>query len=197
MADTLTTGTAREREGGATEVMDAAEQEDQGITRQVEALLEAPIAGLGCRLLEVQYRQEGRWVLRLIVDGEGGVGLDHLAQISELASRLLDVEDPIAGEYALEVSSPGLFRPLSERRHFEQSIGKLAKLTLSSDCLPERKNKVLRGRIEALVEVDGQEAVRLTLQAKAQRKRAPAPEPEGPLTIPLDGIRTARLDPDL
>ena len=154
--------------------------EQPGIAERVERLLADPIAGLGCRLLEVQFHEGASSVLRLIVDREPAVGLDELSAVSELAGRILDVEDPIPQSYSLEVSSPGLLRPLRERRHFEQSIGKLARLTLAPEVLPERRERTLRGVIAA---VEG-ETLRFTVG-------------EETLALPLEGIRAARLDPDL
>jgi ribosome maturation factor RimP len=100
--------------------------------------------------------------------------------VSELAGRILDVEDPIPQAYSLEVSSPGLFRPLRERRHFEQSLGKLARLTLAPEVLPERRQRTLRG---VLVAVEG-DALRVEAEGET-------------MNIPLDGIQAAKLDPDL
>ena len=154
--------------------------EQDALVQRIESLLSGPIAGLGLRLLEVVYRQEGRWVLRLIVDKDQGVSLDDCGAASELASRVLDVEDVIPQAYSLEVSSPGLFRPLSHRRHYEQSLGRLAKVILKPGVLPERKDRSLRGVIEAV----GGEDVTLRLGEEA-------------VTLPFLGIKSAKLDPDL
>jgi ribosome maturation factor RimP len=155
------------------------------IAERVETLLSEAIAGLGCRLLEVQFHEGVGTVLRLIVDREPAVGLDDLGAVSELAGRILDVEDPILHSYSLEVSSPGLFRPLRERRHFEQSIGKLARFTLAPEVLPERRQRMLRGVVLA---VEG-ETVRFALQGAAGGDET--------LDLPLAAIHAARLDPEL
>ncbi|MFI5401007.1 MAG: ribosome maturation factor RimP [SAR324 cluster bacterium] len=165
---------------------------------QVEALLAEPVAGLGVRLLEARLVQEGRWILRLVIDrppserkreepaaqGAGqpdsAVTLDDCARVSELAGRILDVEDPIPHAFRLEVSSPGVFRPLKERRHFEQSVGKWVRLTLAPDVLPERKDRTFRALLAA---VEGE-----TLRLQAQGE---------PVTVPLQAVRKARLDPEL
>lgn len=150
------------------------------IAGQVERLLAEPIASLGCRLLEVQYHEGAAPVLRLIVDREPAVGLDELSAVSELAGRILDVEDPIPVSYALEVSSPGLFRPLRERQHFEQSLGKWVRLTLAPSVLPERKQRTVRGVLNAL---EG-DILRLNVDNEL-------------LDVPLAGVRGAHLDPEL
>ncbi|MBI3992374.1 MAG: ribosome maturation factor RimP [Candidatus Lambdaproteobacteria bacterium] len=147
----------------------------------MEQLLQRPIAGLGYELLEVQYRHEGRWMLRLVIDGPRGVDLDACGAVSELAGRVLDVEDPIPQKYALEVTSPGLFRPLTSPRHFAQSVGKVARMQLAPGVLPERKNRTLRGKIEGL---DGEDV--LIDEIGGNRLR-----------LPQAALKSARLDPDL
>ena len=154
---------------------------DEGVAAQVEQLLERPIAGLGYLLLEVQYRHEGRWMLRLVIDGPQGVGLDACGAVSELVGRVLDVEDPIPHEYALEVTSPGLFRPLTSPRHFAQSIGKIARMHLAPGVLAERKNRTLRGKIEG---IDGEDVIIDEIGGTRLR-------------LPQAALKSARLDPDL
>jgi ribosome maturation factor RimP len=156
---------------------------DAELASRIEALLAPQIEAQGYRLLEVIFRVEGRWLLRLVVDREQGLTLDDCSNISELAGRILDVEDPIPQEYALEVTSPGVFRKLKERRHFAQSVGKLIRCHLAPEVLPERKERTLRGSIEA---VDGD----IIVIAEHGRQ-------DSPLRLPVDGIRSARLDPEL
>ncbi len=67
--------------------------------------------------------------MRLFVDREGGIGLDDLQSVSEEVSAILDAEDPIASTYTLEVSSPGLDRPLKKEADYQKSVGKLVKLS--------------------------------------------------------------------
>jgi len=155
-------------------------RELEALTEKIEALLTEPIAGLGMRLLEVQYKQEGRWMLRLFIEKEQGISLEDCGTVSELAGRLLDVEDIIPQAYTLEVSSPGLFRPLRDVRHYQQSLGRLARLNLKPGVLPELKDRFLRGVIEA---VDGET---VTLRQN-----------EALVHLPLAGIKSAKLDPDL
>lgn len=150
------------------------------VATRVEGLLSEPIAHIGCRLLEVQFRSEGKWVLRLIVDREPSIGIKDIGAISELAGRLLDVEDPIPQAYSLEVTSPGLYRILSAPRHFEQCLGKMVRLTIAEGFLPDRRKRTLRGRIEKATE---QELI-LVLQDET-------------VNVPMEAIRAAKLDPDL
>jgi ribosome maturation factor RimP len=154
--------------------------EESAIEARVEGLLQAPITGVGCRLLEVQFRREGRWMLRLLIDRDPQVTLEDCKAVSELAGRILDVEDPVPHAFSLEVSSPGLFRPLKDKRHFEQSIGKVVRLTVGPEALPDLKQRTVRG---TLLEVAA-ETLRLEVDGQL-------------LDIPLSAARSARLDPKL
>jgi len=95
----------------------------------IEALVRPVVESAGLELWEVAFRGEGtRSVLRVSVEREGGVDLDTVAKVSERLSRRLDLEDFGPRGYALEVSSPGLERPLRTRWHFERSVGKSVKV---------------------------------------------------------------------
>jgi ribosome maturation factor RimP len=89
-----------------------------------------PVLGeLGLELVEVQYRREqSGWVLRLIIDKQEGVTLDDCTAVSREISQLLDIEDFIDQAYNLEVSSPGLDRPLKCMADFQRFIGRKAKI---------------------------------------------------------------------
>ena len=90
--------------------------------------LVAPVAAEeGMEVVEIQCRHEGGRsgrVLRIYLDKEGGPNLDELSRVSRQVSDLLDVHDPVAGPYVLEVSSPGINRPLKRREHFARFVGK-------------------------------------------------------------------------
>lgn len=97
-------------------------------------LVQPVVEELGLELVEVQYRSENAgWVLRLIIYRSGGVKLEDCARISRQVSYLLDVEDVIPHKYYLEVSSPGLDRPLRTIRDFERNIGAKVKLKVSNN----------------------------------------------------------------
>lgn len=150
------------------------------MAERVEALLQAPIAGIGFQLLEAEFRFRGRWLLRLVIDSDKGINLVDCGAVSELAGRILDVEDAIDQEYSLEVTSPGVFRPLKTLRHFEQSVGKIFRCRLASGVMEERNNRMVRGKIEG---VEGGEVV--------------VSDGGESLHLPIDALRSARLDPDL
>lgn len=94
-------------------------------------MLEPLVAGLHYELVEVQFRREPiGWVLRLIIDNANGIGVDDCARISREAGYLLDVEDLIDQPYHLEVSSPGLDRPLKTERDFARNKGRKVRVIL-------------------------------------------------------------------
>lgn len=89
-----------------------------------DRLVRPVVEGAGLELFEVTFRREsGRQILRVMVDREGGVDLDSLAAISEKLSRRLDLEDFGRGRYELEVSTPGIERPLKTPTHFRRAVG--------------------------------------------------------------------------
>lgn len=91
---------------------------------KVIELVEPVLADQGLELVDVGLHAEGRGqVLRLLVDREGGVDLDSLSRLSRDLSTHLDVHEPISGHYTLEVSSPGINRPLRKPAHFVRYLG--------------------------------------------------------------------------
>ena len=94
------------------------------IEKAVFELCEPVTLSYGLELVLVQYRREDHgWVLRILVDRAGGVSVDECGTLSREISDLLDVEDLIDTAYNLEVSSPGLDRPLREKRDFTKVLG--------------------------------------------------------------------------
>jgi len=91
---------------------------------EAETLVRPVIEAAGLELVEVVFRREsGRRVLRVIVDREGGVDLDTIAEVSEMVSRRLDIEGFAPGPYSLEVSSPGIERPLRRPEDYRRGVG--------------------------------------------------------------------------
>jgi len=101
------------------------------IQRQVEELAETLVVSEGMELVDLEYRRQGpRWMLRLFIDKEGGVTIDDCANISKELGDLLDVKDIIPQAYVLEVSSPGLNRPLRKKEDFSRFAGRKVQLRL-------------------------------------------------------------------
>lgn len=149
------------------------------IEDRARRICEPLIAAEGMELLEVEYlREGGRWVLRLFIDKPGGVvGLEECAIGSRAVDVALDVEDFIPNEYSLEVSSPGLEKPLTRPPHFVRAKGKLVRIkTFSALFTPPRKNFV-----GTIVDVS---AVGLTLEV----------EGAGRFDIAFADIAKARLE---
>ena len=91
--------------------------------KRAEELL-APIVELnGFELVDVEYVREKDWYLRIFLDKPGGVEIDDCQMVSEKLTEILDAEDPIPDKYFLEVSSPGIDRPLKKDKDFEAAYG--------------------------------------------------------------------------
>jgi ribosome maturation factor RimP len=96
----------------------------------------------GFELWGIEFFQQGRHsVLRLFIDGPDGVSVEGCAQVSHQVSGVLDVEDPIAGEYTLEVSSPGWDRPLFTLAQYGRFVGDEVAVRLASPLNSRRKYK--------------------------------------------------------
>jgi len=95
----------------------------------IEALVRPVVESSGLELVEAAFRRDGgRRVLRITVDRDDGVDLDAISEASERISRRLDLEDAVTGSYTLEVSSPGVERPLRSARDFERRVGERVKV---------------------------------------------------------------------
>lgn len=91
---------------------------------QLQEMLAPTISALGFELWGLEFLGQGRHsVLRIFIDREAGISVDDCAEVSHQVSAILDVEDPISGEYTLEVSSPGMDRPLFTLEQYAQFIG--------------------------------------------------------------------------
>lgn len=126
------------------------------VRREVTAVVEAD----GAELVHVEFvREEGHWILRLYIDRDGGVLLKDCARISHLVSPVLDVADPIDSAYSLEVSSPGIERPLAAERDFERFAGERVKISTRNEHQGRRRFTGELAGVEdsdVVVVVDGQ-----------------------------------------
>jgi ribosome maturation factor RimP len=144
------------------------------IVEEIGRLIEPVLAENFLELVEVQFRQEPvGWVLRVIIYKQGGTSVDDCAKVSRELNHLLDVEDLIPQKYFLEVSSPGLDRPLKTEQDFRRNKGEKVKLTVEADG----KHVTQIGIIQ-----DVQDGI-LLLKSDA-----------GILSYPLSGISKARLE---
>ncbi|HBT96582.1 MAG TPA: ribosome maturation factor RimP [Desulfobulbaceae bacterium] len=130
----------------------------QRILDVVEDFSRSLLPGMGLEFFDAQFRKEGQgWVLRLFIDHPEGVSLDHCEKVSRELGAFLDVEDLIGHPYHLEVSSPGLDRPLRGAAEFHRFLGRRAKIKLHEAASGQ---KVFIGEIAAVDD----EAVTLMLE---------------------------------
>ena len=122
---------------------------------KLRQLLQPVVEALGCQLWGLELQAGGKTkLLRIYIDNaDDGVGIEDCEKVSRQASAVLDVEDAINGEYILEVSSPGMDRPLYELSQYEQYIGEDISLRLR---FPYEGRRNFKGRLSA---VDGDEIV--------------------------------------
>lgn len=151
-----------------------------GKAEEIVELLTPTVAALGLELLGVEFAPSaGNSMLRLYIDVEGRhVAIEDCEAVSREISAVLDVNDPITSQYTLEVSSPGIDRPLFTAAQFAKFAGEEAKIALR---LPQDGRRRLQGRI---LRVDGDTIV---IAEPGNRE----------FTIAHDNIEKARLVPDL
>ncbi len=146
--------------------------EDRIVT-VVESFSRPIVEALGLELVEVQFRRESGWVLRLFIDSPKGVTIDDCATVSRQVSNYLEVEDVIEQAYTLEVSSPGLERPLKRKEDFVRFSGRQARIKLRE---PIDGQRVFIGLLSTL------EENRLTMDIEGRL-----------MEFDLDAITRARL----
>jgi len=109
---------------------------------QIEKLVQPLLEDLGCELVDLEYQREQRgWVLRFFLDKENGINLDDCAMASREISSLMDVENIISTAYSLEVSSPGIERPLKKSQDFKRFTGQIAKIKTITGIDPDATGK--------------------------------------------------------
>ncbi|MCL6635670.1 MAG: ribosome maturation factor RimP [Peptococcaceae bacterium] len=136
----------------------------RNVVNIVESLARPVVEASGKELVDVEFVKEGgRWYLRIYIDKPGGVGLDDCQEISEKIDRLLDETDPVQHSYTLEVSSPGIERPLKKPADYQRFAGRLATVTTFGPVDGRRKItgvlKGLCGEAIVLAAEDGRECL--------------------------------------
>lgn len=129
-------------------------------TEKLRAVLEAPVENLGYELLHLEMTSQGnQTVLRVYIDAPGGIQVQDCATVSRQLSAVLDIEDPVKGAYLLEVSSPGLERPLAKPDHFKRFVGNKAKIVMAIHIFGRRRfagQMVEAGEQAVVLEVEGE-----------------------------------------
>jgi ribosome maturation factor RimP len=141
---------------------------------RLAGLIEPVVSGLGYELIGIEFDAHRR-VLRVYIDNEAGITLDDCARVSYQLSGVLDVEDPVPGRYQLEISSPGLDRPLSKLEHFARFSGSLARLQLAHPIDGRRKFKARLAGVEdghVLIQ-EGGETLRIPFESIEKARLAP------------------------
>ena len=171
---------------------------------KVKEIIEPVIKGLGVALEDMELRKMGRRVfLRVIIDKEGGVTISDCTSVSRDFARILEIEDIIEHPYTLEVSSPGIDRPLRHEQDFVRFAGEVIDITLkaplgaAAEGQVNANRKKFRGTLER-AETGGWQIVwseerPVKPGQKVSKKRVPAPLQA--LGFVLDEIRDARLAP--
>ena len=143
------------------------------VIEQIEAVALPVLDELGLELVEVQYRREqSGWILRLFIDKQDGVNLDDCGRVSREISQLLDIEDFIDQAYNLEVSSPGLNRPLKSMAAFERFVGRLAKIKTTEPIAGEHVfiGKINKAEGESIVLMVGTKEVTILFSQVAKAR---------------------------
>lgn len=131
------------------------------LEHRLAEMLTPAVEALGFELVGIEFVRAGKHsILRIYIDHENGVNVDDCADVSYQVSAVLDVEDPISTEYHLEVSSPGLDRPLFKQAHYQSVVGQVVQVKLA---VPLNNRRNFKGTLVACdegtitVNVDGQE----------------------------------------
>ena len=151
------------------------------VTDKVEAIVAPILESESLELVDVEMAGS---VLRILVDQPGGVGMDKITSATRLISRGLDSEDPMPGRYTLEVSSPGLERPLRRPEHFAAAVGVLANVKTHEPIDGRRRFKgVITAVDEDSVHLDAEDFGEVVLsysqisKARTVYEWEPAPKP--------------------
>lgn len=153
---------------------------DTGNDARIAAIVEPVLSGMGFRLVRVRVTGQNGTTLQIMAErNDGTMTVEDCETVSRTLSPVLEVEDPIDGAYNLEISSPGIDRPLVSKADFADWQGHLAKI---ETAVPVEDRKKFRGRIESVSETGF-----LLVRDKASYGDAPE------VTIPFEAVSDARL----
>lgn len=153
---------------------------------RVNQLLQPILDEMGLELTDLEYVREGRdSTLRVFIDKEGGVNLDDCAALSRELGAVLEVEDVVQAAYRLEVSSPGLDRPLKNQKDYQRFVGSLVKIKTYEKLDPDQRGHERKTFVGHLLGFDDG-IVRLQQNDKKG----------GDVALPLAAIAKANLEPE-
>lgn len=152
------------------------------ILKRIEAIIEEPLIARGYSIVRVQLSGSHRKVLQIMIErlDEKPITADDCSTVSRVVSVLLDVQDPIKNPYVLEVSSPGLERPLVKLKDYQRFCGQMVVVTTQQ---PINERKRFQGRLTSANERE----ITLDLLNVADTEKSPS------VTIGMENIRAARL----
>lgn len=158
----------------------------QSLLEQLIELITPILEDLEFELVDLEYAREGRDLfLRIFIDKPGGVNLDDCASVSREVGALLEVEDTIEDAYRLEVSSPGLDRPLKKPEDFMRFTGERIKVKSKDSIDPDHRGHARKTFTGRLMGLKDDRVCILQLDKKG-----------GEVEIPLVDLDQARLDPE-
>ena len=153
---------------------------------QIQAMVDPILDDFGLECVDIEFKREAQGqVLRIFIDKEGGVTLDDCVTVSRELGAVLEVDDPVPGAYRLEVSSPGLDRPLKTPRDFERFAGQPVKIKTFSMLDPDQRGHSRKTFKGTLLGVTG-EGVRVLQTDKKG----------GEALLPFTEISKAHLEPE-
>lgn len=160
---------------------------------RVRHVVEPAVVAGGLVLEDVTVRKAGaRSVVEVVVDvtedDEGGLDLERVAEATRAVSDALDAADVIVGEYTLDVMSPGVYRPLTERRHFTRAVGRMLTVTLTDGTK-------LAGRLTEVDRSETGDAVVVVPVTPGRKGRKPVVGE--PVRVQLSDVREAHVEVDL
>lgn len=118
------------------------------VIEQINELVLPLLRSSEVELVDLEFVRAGkRWILRLFLDKPGGITLEDCAQLSRIIGEVIDVHELIDHAYTLEVSSPGLNRPIKKPADYQRFAGRLARITVRQ---PDGKSRTLRGKLLGL-----------------------------------------------
>jgi len=153
---------------------------------KIRLIVEPILVDLGMELVDLEYQHEGRdWVVRIFMDKVGGVTLDDCVDVSREVGAVLEVEDVIRVAYRLEVSSPGLDRPLVKTADYERFAGALVKVKTFEKMDPDGRGHERKTFVGRLVGIADGRVTLLQLDKKG-----------GEVVFSLEEIAKANLEPE-
>jgi ribosome maturation factor RimP len=161
---------------------------------RVRQVVEPAVAAVGLLAEDVELARAGaRTVVRVVVDvtedDPGELDLDRIGDATRAVSDALDADEVVAGHYTLEVSSPGVSRPLTRRRHYARAVGRTVSLVLEDGSR-------LVGRLRE-VQGDDEVGAEVVVVPSSSRGRGRRPVAGPAVTVPLATVRSAHVEVDL